>query len=215
MNARTCALACLLLVGACAMPVKSPPSAPAPAATPPAAPPRAAVVQGEGSAAEIERRRRQLAATPLGIDAEDVGYYMDVQFARFKQLGEAQLEIARQGDGIRLRLPGALGFEVGSATLSEPGRAALQRLARVLQEYRSTQVAVHGHTDDSGPPAVNQRLSEQRALAIAGFLQAQGVAPARLLAIGHGAGRPLVAGADERSRERNRRVELEIRPLVR
>lgn len=210
MNARSCVVACLLLA-ACAMPLKRP--APAPAPTPP--PPRAAVLTGEGSEAEIERRRRQLATTPLGIDAEDVGYYMDVQFARFKQLREAQLEIVRQGDGIRLRLPGALGFEVGSATLSEPGKASLTRLATVLQEYRSTQIAVHGHTDDSGPPAGNQRLSEQRALAIARFLQAQGVAPARLLAIGHGAGRPLVANSDERSRERNRRVELEIHPLVR
>ncbi|HEX5755629.1 MAG TPA: hypothetical protein VFY12_04695, partial [Arenimonas sp.] len=83
------------------------------------------MLPGEGSEAEIERRRRQLAMTPLGIDAEDVGYYMDVQFARFKQLRESQLEIARQGDGIRLRLPGALGFEVGSAKLSESGRASL------------------------------------------------------------------------------------------
>lgn len=212
MNARSCAIACVLLLAGCALPVKQAAPPPAPAPTPA---PSAAVLAGEGSAAEIERHRQQLADSPLGLAAEDVGYYMDVQFARFKQLGEAQLEIARQGDGIRLRLPGALGFDVGSATLSESGRASLKRLAAVLQEYRSTQVSVHGHTDDSGPPAVNQRLSEQRALAIARYLQAQGVSPARLLAIGHGAGRPLVANADEPGRERNRRVELEVRPLVR
>lgn len=205
----------LLIVGCAALPQRDRPQ---PAAKPPPAAAPAPVsgglvVRGDGEA-ELRRRRQTLAAGGQGLQADAVGYYMDVQQARIKQLGSAALVLVRRGDSLVLTLPG-VSFEVGSARLAGDSTALLSRLAKVLVEYRHTLVSVHGHTDDTGSAAGNQALSEQRAVAVARQLAGAGVANARLVAIGHGASRPLVANADAATRERNRRVELRIDPLVR
>ncbi|MEO5767054.1 MAG: OmpA family protein, partial [Polyangia bacterium] len=46
--------------------------------------------------------------------------------------------------------------------------------------------AIEGHTDDTGPPEWNQKLSALRAAAVIEFLGAKGVDPKRLVPIGHG-----------------------------
>lgn len=163
---------------------------------------------------EIPVRKQRLQATELAMDASALGYFMDVQHARLRQVGGKQLELEREGDRFVLSLPGPLNFEVGSAQLSENGQQALEQVAEILAEFRSSLIAVHGHTDDTGSADGNLRLSRQRALSVANLLQRAGVEVQRIVVIGHGAARPLTPNIDEASRERNRRVELVIEPLV-
>lgn len=205
---------CLLALVACAMPPRRAATPPVVVAGPSASVPTVTVARGD-SDAEIQRRRQTLAAGGSALKADAVGYYMDIQQARFVQLGSKQFGLQRRGNALVLSLPGRLSFDVGSAQLSNDARIALASVAKVLVEYRSTLVSVHGHTDDTGPPASNQTLSEQRATAVARFLADAGVAKQRLIAVGHGASQPLSANVDEKSRERNRRVELRIDPVVR
>ena len=85
----------------------------------------------------------------------------------------------------------------------------------MLVDYRFTLISVDGHTDDSGDAAQNRSLSEQRAVAVAKHLIAEGVEPQRLIVVGRGSERPIADNATEIGREANRRVVLRIDPLRR
>jgi len=209
----------LLLGGACARhsPRPATENAPPPATTQQPRPiHEVAALPPQSAAGAISRRIRALVVQGhAAIDPTGLGYYLDVLQARLTQIGSQQLQIVREGEIIRLRLPASAGFEVGHATLMPAGALLVDQLAIVLDEFDAILIAVHGHTDDTGNPENNQRLSGQRARAVTTRLERAGVRPARLIAIGHGQSQPLVANDTDAGRERNRRVELELIPILR
>jgi outer membrane protein OmpA-like peptidoglycan-associated protein len=69
-------------------------------------------------------------------------------------------------------------------------------------------VQIVGHTDNVGPSAYNQRLSEQRADSIKVYLVKSGVDPAKIAILGVGERIPLADNATREGRARNRRVEI-------
>jgi outer membrane protein OmpA-like peptidoglycan-associated protein len=166
-------------------------------------------------ATTLAERSESLMQRGLRIGASDVGYYMDVQEARLRQLGGTSLRLTRRDQSVVVELPGPLNFEVGSAQLSSSARLALTGVARVLVDYRFTIISVEGHTDDSGDAAKNLELSEQRAAAVARQLVSGGVEPTRFVVVGRGSVRPIGDNATEVGREANRRVVLRIDPLKR
>lgn len=164
-------------------------------------------------ASAVTARRTALRAAGQRLQPEEIGYYMDVQEARLRQLATPGLLVARRDAELVLSLPGALAFEVGSATLTADASATLRVLARVFAEYRLSVVAVHGHTDASGDSLANRRLSEQRALAVAQQLIAAGVSSERIVIAGFGDLAPLQSNDTVDGRDANRRVELHLTPL--
>lgn len=100
-------------------------------------------------------------------------------------------------------------FEHGSAVLTADSRATLDQVALILKAHEEfTKIRIEGHTDDTGPDAVNQRLSQQRAEAVRAYLVARGVESNRLVAQGFGDSRPKVKGTTEEDRAVNRRVDF-------
>jgi outer membrane protein OmpA-like peptidoglycan-associated protein len=71
-------------------------------------------------------------------------------------------------------------------------------------------VRIEGHTDDVGGPALNQELSESRAIAVQNYLVERGVEPERLQAQGFGMSKPLAPNTTEAGRAKNRRVQFRI-----
>lgn len=69
-----------------------------------------------------------------------------------------------------------------------------------------TLLRVEGHTDADGDSAVNQKLSERRALAVARQLVAKGVDCKRLLPVGFGGGKPLAPNDTAENKAKNRRL---------
>jgi outer membrane protein OmpA-like peptidoglycan-associated protein len=102
-------------------------------------------------------------------------------------------------------------FAVGSARILPASNNLLTEIAdALLKTPRIRRVEVQGHTDNSGSPQLNQRLSEERAAAVVAWLTAHGVAPERLVAKGYGDSKPLVPNVTELNRQRNRRVQFII-----
>ena len=103
-------------------------------------------------------------------------------------------------------------FQSNSDQLTPESAAAFER---VFEDVRARgpgfDMEVIGHTDTTGPDTVNQRLSEQRARAIASLLSARGVAVDRIVATGRGENDLLVKTPDETAEPRNRRVEIMVR----
>jgi len=211
-------LLCLLLA-ACAAPrttVKPEPAPePAPAvSTPRSVPPRPTVVEAVNEGEQRARRLRELAASPRAMAGSEQGYYLDVLYARLRQQLGSEAPVHRSEQGIRIVLPPTVSFESGSAELSAAAVEALDRWLAPLADYQSLLISVHGHTDATGPAAANQRLSAQRAQRVAQKLQALGQPARHLLAIGHGADQPIADNDSPEGRERNRRVELLLEPIV-
>lgn len=109
---------------------------------------------------------------------------------------------------IRLQLDDQVLFEPGGSTLHPAAYALLSGIAEPLANQR-VQIAVEGHTDASGSPEKNWRLSAARAVAVVSFMQARGGIDGRKLAA-HGYGPYRPASPDGADAAWNRRVEIVI-----
>lgn len=103
-------------------------------------------------------------------------------------------------------------FPLGSATLTADGQRQVRKLASAFAskpgEADTTAILVVGHTDATGSAATNQKLSEQRARAVASILAEQGISADRMYFQGAGASRPVADNTDATERAKNRRVEI-------
>jgi OOP family OmpA-OmpF porin len=99
-------------------------------------------------------------------------------------------------------------FDTGKATIQPDSEAVLQQIVQLLEQNPTLKLRVEGHTDNQGLAAANQTLSEKRAQAVVAWLTSHGVAPARLVAKGFGASKPVAVNTTEEGRAKNRRVEL-------
>jgi len=101
-------------------------------------------------------------------------------------------------------------FDVGKATLRAGSSAALEELFAYLKNKEKVKVEIGGHTDNVGKDADNLRLSQQRAETIRNYLVKKGIQPARVIAKGYGATKPVADNATEEGRQLNRRTEVTI-----
>jgi outer membrane protein OmpA-like peptidoglycan-associated protein len=123
-------------------------------------------------------------------------------------------EIGNQ-DAILVRLPDGVTFATGSATINPGFYDTLNNVAESLIKYPNSLIDIYGFTDTTGSAAFNQRLSEQRAQAVADYLAARGVARARIATRGYGEQYDYlrVKTADGVNEPLNRRVEIKIIPV--
>ena len=100
-----------------------------------------------------------------------------------------------------------LAFGTGSAALSSAAQAQVRAFAEALKrpQLSGVRIRIEGHTDSSGGRALNQRLSRERAEAVADYLVSQGVERTRLEVEGFAYDRPLPGKRS--SDPDNRRVE--------
>ena len=99
-------------------------------------------------------------------------------------------------------------FDFNSARVRPESQQALGNLSQALQssELAGSKFAVEGHTDARGSADYNQKLSQQRALAVRDILASSGVAQDRLLPAGRGATE--LANSAEPFAAENRRVRI-------
>lgn len=113
-------------------------------------------------------------------------------------------------------------FDLGSAELRPEAFPVLKEFADQVNSPSANglRILVVGHTDDqqiaraetARKHPTNWHLSTDRADEVIVELEKLGVSAERLSAMGYSRFQPLEAGADEHSRQRNRRVELYIVP---
>ena len=128
-------------------------------------------------------------------------------------LAQTAAVVARNADTLELRFPARLAFVPDGTELLPSGRELLDLLARSLRDYASSQVVVAVYSDAIGSEDYNRQQTQARAGAVVAYLQARGVAPARLVARGAGEGSPLEAPNTPEGRDLNRRIVFTITPL--
>jgi len=102
-------------------------------------------------------------------------------------------------------------FATGKWDILPESHSLLNEVAAVIKSNpRIRRIEVAGHTDAQGSAAFNQKLSENRAKSVWGYLIRQGIEPARMIHKGYGKVRPIADNNTEEGREKNRRVEFNI-----
>ena len=172
----------------------------------------AAAVCGLVGAIDSGKHARN-AALGCGIVGAGVGAYMDVQEAKLReQLEGTGVRVVREGDNIRLVMPGNITFQTDSYNLRGDFYPVLNSVGEVLSKYGDTTIRVSGHTDNTGSRAYNQTLSERRAGSVADYLVTREVVRSRMLVQGLGFDQPIADNGTSQGRAQNRRVELYILP---
>ena len=110
-------------------------------------------------------------------------------------------------------------YKSGSYEIGERAGETLQKIAKIIADYKDYDVLVEGNTDNVPISQKNIRnnwdLSALRASSVVQALQNQyGVDPKRLSAAGRGEYNPLADNATEKGRQRNRRTQIIITPKL-
>jgi outer membrane protein OmpA-like peptidoglycan-associated protein len=138
-------------------------------------------------------------ATSENLDLTALKNYEEIK----KDLYITPIEV---GQTIRLN---NIFFDFNKAELKQESYQELARVIQLLNENKSLQIEVSGHTDNVGDDAYNVRLSQQRSDAVANYLKENGFSD-RVKSKGYGKSKPIVSNDNDKNRAINRRVEFTI-----
>lgn len=126
------------------------------------------------------------------------------------QLGN-DIEVVTNESSVSFRISSEILFPSGQSDLNLGGLAVLRKLVPVLSSVPH-KLIVAGHTDTQDIRSArfpsNWELSGARAGSVVRYLQANGIQPERLAAMGYADTHPLADNSTPQGRARNRRVEL-------
>lgn len=103
-----------------------------------------------------------------------------------------------------------INFQSGRATILSDSFELLDNVAGLVISCPTARFEVAGHTDSDGSEASNQRLSVARAEAVVDYLTRAGVDTTRLVAVGFGETKPIVANDSQKNKALNRRIEFNL-----
>jgi len=103
-----------------------------------------------------------------------------------------------------------LNFETGSTQLTPDSRPTVDALVAILRAYPAVTVVLEGHTDSTGDPVANKKLSLDRATAVKTIVVTGGVEDSRVGTAGFGPEKPIAPNDTEEGRAKNRRLELVV-----
>jgi outer membrane protein OmpA-like peptidoglycan-associated protein len=106
----------------------------------------------------------------------------------------------------------ALFFGSDQATLSADDRKTLDKLASDAMSTQNYMIEIAGYASSTGTKAQNQKLSDERAAAVADYLRTSANVPMRriLQPAGYGASHPAAQNSDPEGRDINRRVDVKV-----
>jgi outer membrane protein OmpA-like peptidoglycan-associated protein len=174
--------------------------------------------QAEQAQREAEQARAEALAQKQAAQAESEKARQDAQRAEqdkeqtrarlMAQLNQV-LETRESARGLIVSMPDVL-FDFNKYSLKSEARERLAKVSGILMAYPGLNVKVEGHTDNIGSQDYNQKLSDQRAETVRGFMVSQGVAPDIISAQGFGMKQPVAPNDTPAGRSKNRRVELVV-----
>jgi len=101
-------------------------------------------------------------------------------------------------------------FDTNQATLQPASQEQLTNIAAILKAYPQVKVRIGGYTDNTGDPAANLQLSQQRADSVMSQLVSLGIDPSRMSAKGYGQENAIADNSTEEGRQMNRRISLRV-----
>lgn len=141
-----------------------------------------------------------------------IGKKMDKAKAKAQAIANAKVESTTDANGldaVKVTFDSGILFRTNQATLNAAAKTNLKDFAAVLKEYNDADVAIIGHTDNTGSDAINDPLSVKRATAVSDYLKMCGVAGSQIANVeGKGSKEPVADNSTATGRAENRRVEV-------
>ena len=130
-----------------------------------------------------------------------------------------ELTVREEGGKVYVAMSDKLLFESGKAIVNEQGRAALGKLAGVLNRQTDIDVYIEGHTDNVPIKTAvfqdNWDLSVIRATSVVRILtETYGVNPLQIQPCGRGEYKPVDVNTTPEGKARNRRTEIIMAPRL-
>ena len=140
---------------------------------------------------------------------------LDALKAKLQELVDAgKLKVKTEGGLIKVEMAEKVLFDVGRYNLKPEGKAALDELTPILASLTNRRFQVAGHTDNTGSPEFNWKLSVNRALEVVLYMIKQGMPPERISAAGYGMYQPIAPNDTPEGRAQNRRIEIILVPNI-
>ena len=141
-----------------------------------------------------------------------IGSKMDRAKKQAEAVKNAQVQTITDANGleaIKVTFDSGILFATNKADLNAESKASLQQFARVLKDNNECDIAIFGHTDNTGSDAINNPLSKKRAQSVSSYLKSQGVSASQIKTVdGQGSTNPVADNATVEGRKQNRRVEV-------
>jgi outer membrane protein OmpA-like peptidoglycan-associated protein len=106
--------------------------------------------------------------------------------------------------------PVILHFDTGSTAVKPEDQQKLAEMAKVAKASKVQQICIKGFADKQGDPAMNKKLSQARAQAVAAEFGKLGIGPDYLAMTGEGEPGGQFFASTEGKSESDRRVEVRI-----
>ena len=143
----------------------------------------------------------------LAMASTQVRFQQAMEEAR-KMIPQSDALVYQQGNKLVFRLK-RINFRSGAAVIPESSRPLITQVDSIIKKLNADNVVVQGHTDSVGSAEVNQRLSKERATAVAMYLHSLG-GGYKLMYAGYGESQPIASNETEEGRATNRRVDLVV-----
>ena len=127
----------------------------------------------------------------------------------FDKLKLDNISVKKGDKGLTISLDN-IQFEPDSDKLMDSEKAKLKKIGELLKKY-SNDLLITGHCAERGTASARQKLSEERAEAVASYLIGLGVRDEyHIFTQGKGSKEPVASNKTEEGRAKNRRVEITI-----
>ena len=127
----------------------------------------------------------------------------------FDKLKLENISVKKGEKGLTISLDN-IQFEPDSDVLMESEKIKLKKIGELLKQY-SNDLLITGHCAERGTASARQKLSEERAEAVASYLIGLGVRDEyHIFTQGKGSKEPVASNNTEEGRAKNRRVEITI-----
>jgi len=169
----------------------------------------AAQADAEAQRAREEAQRARDAQQQAQLNAEQARQQAAQARERLREQLNAVLETTETARGLIVNMPDVL-FDFNKYTLKPGAREKLAKVSGILLSYPNLKLQVEGYTDSIGSDEYNQKLSEERADSVRGYLVSQSVSESNVTAAGYGKSHPVADNSTNSGRAQNRRVELVV-----
>ena len=141
-----------------------------------------------------------------------IGHKMDKAKKEAEAVKNAQVEAVTDANGleaVKVTFDSGILFATNKADLNSTSKTSLQQFATVLKNNSACDVAIYGHTDNTGSDAINNPLSVNRANSVSNYLKSLGVPATQIKSVeGMGSASPVADNTTAEGRKQNRRVEV-------
>jgi peptidoglycan-associated lipoprotein len=167
---------------------------------------------------EVEKTQQRVQQNEVRIDSVDKSAQSGISEAK----GSAQSAMSKAQDAEKAAKGKLIytvtlsndkvRFPVNKAEVSDEAKAMIdEAVAPLVQANRGVYFEIEGHTDSTGEAAYNQKLGEERAMAVRDYVAKKyGIALSRLSVISYGEEKPVTDNKTREDRAQNRRVVIRI-----